>query len=263
VSAGDFHIQAPRPALALLLVTPALFSCRGAPDLALGQKFQAAQQAFDKAQAPEDFLQAASLYQEIRDAGLVSGAVLYNQGNAFMRAGQRGRAIACYRQAQRYRPRDPYLDHNLRYALGANAAEPKRAVFDYLLFWQNWLSYGGKFRLLGSAALVAFASAIAAVFLPHRRRWLPLLGVGVAFTLICGLSAAYDWYRFDVLQHGVLTADGVIARKGNAESYEPAFTQPLSEGTEFQVLERRAAWLLIRLPGAKEGWVPAERTVVY
>ena len=54
-------------------------------------------------------------------------AVLYNQGNAWMRAGATGRALAAYRQAQRYRPRDPYLAANLQNALaasGRNAAAP-------------------------------------------------------------------------------------------------------------------------------------------
>ena len=120
-----------RGSVAILLVTLLAAHRRAAPGRrtpALAQTFQAAQQAFDKAQTPDDFLRAASLYQEILDAGLVSGAVLYNQGNAFLRGGHRGRAIACYRQAQRYRPRDPWLDHNLRCALGPGYTAPKRAI---------------------------------------------------------------------------------------------------------------------------------------
>ena len=100
--------------------------CARSPDMESAQQFQAAQATFDAAETPEDFLRAAGLYQAILDRGYQSGAVLYNQGNAFMRAGQRGRAIACYRQAQRYRPRDPYLDHNLRYALGSSTPTPRQ-----------------------------------------------------------------------------------------------------------------------------------------
>ena len=58
------------------------------------------------------------MYQAILDRGYVSGVVLYNQGNAFMRAGQRGRAVAAYRQARRYLGPDPFLEANLAYALG-------------------------------------------------------------------------------------------------------------------------------------------------
>ena len=41
----------------------------------------------------------------------------YNLGNAYFRAGEYGRAIAAYRKAKPYRPRDPYLEANLRQAL--------------------------------------------------------------------------------------------------------------------------------------------------
>ena len=56
------------------------------------------------------------------DRGQISGAVLYNQGNAFMQAGQRGRAIAAYRQARRYLGPDLFLEANLAYALGNQPA---------------------------------------------------------------------------------------------------------------------------------------------
>ncbi len=52
----------------------------------LAQKFQAAQAAFDRASKPEDFEKAALMYQELIEDGAVSGAVFYNQGNAWMKA---------------------------------------------------------------------------------------------------------------------------------------------------------------------------------
>jgi hypothetical protein len=239
--------------------------CRASPDLETIAKFQAAQEAFDAASSAEEFLRAAALYQEILDSGLISGAILYNQGNAFMRAGQRGRAIACYRQATRYLPRHPYLEANLRYALGSNAPvdSSSRSLLDYLFFWRDWISYGGKFRLAAAAAAAAFASGLLALFLPGRRalNWLALAALGLAVVL--ALSAAYDWRRYEWVEHGVVIRDEVTVRKGNAASYKPAFDQPLGEGAEFEVLERRGQWLLIRLPGGEEGWVEERAAVVF
>lgn len=244
--------------------------CGGAPDDEVLRRFQLAQQAFDKAllqngdsgKSGEEFLRAALLYQEILDAGFVSGTVLYNQGNAFMGAGQRGRAIACYRQAKRYRPRDPLLDLALRTALDADDARRDRALVDYVLFWQDWISYGGKFRLAGAMGAVAFLVAFGALF-AGRRRWVAYCGwTALALTLLMAASAAYDWYRFDSVKHGVVV-EQAVARKGNADSFEPAFTQPLAEGTEFVVVERRGDWFFVGLPGAKEGWVKRDEVVVY
>lgn len=258
-------------ALILMVAVPVLSGCGRAPDDGVLRKFQEAQQAFDRAlqngndpnQRGEQFLRAALLYQEILDGGFVSGAVLYNQGNAFMGAGQRGRAIACYRQAKRYLPRDPLLDLALRTALDTDDPRGDRALVDYVLFWQDWISYGGKFRLAGGMAVLAFLVAFAALF-AGRRRWVAYCGwAALALTLLVAASAAYDWYRFDGIKHGVVVAEQVVARKGNADSFEPAFTQPLAEGTEFVVMERRGDWFLIGLPGAKEGWVKRDEVVVY
>jgi len=225
--------------------------------------FEEAQRTFDQAQSAADFLRAAGLYQAILDRGVISGVVLYNQGNAYMQAGQRGRAIAAYRQAQRYRPRDPYLEANLRYALGTEKpAGRRRPVVEYVLFWQDWLSYTEKFYLAGAVAVVTFGLAVTALYW-HRRLFTRLAVVGLALTLLSAFSAGYDWHRYDQIVHGVVVEDGIIARKGNAASYEPAFTAPLAEGTEFRLVERRGDWLLIRMPAGEEGWVPKEAAVTY
>ncbi len=44
-------------------------------------------------------------------------------------------------------------------------------------------------------------------------------------------------------------------RKGNGEGFEPQFEQPLYEGVEFAVIERRNEWIHIRLPDNKAGWI--------
>ena len=242
---------------------PLIGGCAAGVDLDALQKFQAAQQAFDQAESPEQFRKVAAMYQEILDRGTVSGAVLDNQGNAWMRAGCPGRAVAAYRQAQRYRPNDPYLRANLRNALAADdTAARRKPVIEYLLFWQDWLSYPAKFHLVGVAAGVAFVLGVLALLI-RRRLFRRLAVAAVAVTSLLIFSAGYDWYRFDHIIHGVITQDEVIARKGNATSYKPAFTEPIGEGTEFRVLSGRGDWLLIRLAGGQEGWIERDAAVVY
>jgi hypothetical protein len=241
--------------LAAVLPLLVVAGCGRMPDGELLRKFQAAQEAFDKASRPDEFLKVAAMYQEILDSGVVSGAVLYNQGNALMRARQPGRAIAAYRLAERYRPRDPDLAANLRSAQGSDAAAAgRRPLVETLLFWQNWLSYPEKFYAAASVALLAFTLGVTAI-LRRRRLWKRLALAAVMLLGVLCLSAAYDWYRFDYVVHGVIAQPKVVARKGNATSYEPAFTEPLAEGTEFRLRDRRANWLLIELAGGEEGWI--------
>ncbi len=248
--------------LIALLAVVGLRGCASV-DLEDARRFQEAQAVFESAQSPEDYLRAAAIYDQILASGVVSGAVLYNQGNAYMRAGETGRAIAAYRQAKRYRPRDPYLEANLRGALGLSPSQrPERSLAELLLFWQDWISYRAKFQLLGLAALATFCAALAARLL--MRRWARVLAlVFLLMTGVAAISAGYDWFRFERIQHGVVVEPEVVARKGNGTSYQPAFTEPLGEGAEFMVVERRGRWLLVRLAGNQEGWVPDTSVVTY
>lgn len=236
--------------------------CSRRVDPGFTQKFQAAQTAFDRAAKPEDFVKVASMYQEMIDEGALSGAVFYNQGNAWMKARQPGRAIAAYRQAQRYLPRNPYLDANLQYALGPGVSI-RRPVIETIMFWQNWFGYSEKFYGAAAAAALMFCFAMIALFASRGRLWRRLILGSAVVTAILIVSAGYDWYRFDCLIHGVITQNDVVARKGNAESYDPALNEKLSEGAEFRLLERRGDWLLIRLSGGQEGWIADRAAVTY
>lgn len=238
-----------------------LGGCGRSVDVDSARKFQAAQETFDRATKPDDFVKSALLDQEIIDRWGPSGAVFYNQGNSWMQAGQPGRAVAAYRQAQRYSPRIPFLDANLATALG-DAQAARRPIIETILFWQNWLSYAEKFYLAAAAACMVFALGVVMLFASGR--WLRrLTWAGVTLLAIFAFSAGYDWYRFDATQHGVVIQPQTIARKGNAATYEPAFNKPLSEATEFRLIEPRGDWLLVRLPDGNEGWIENRATVVY
>ena len=88
------------------------------------------------------------------------------------------------------------------------------------------------------------------------------LAVGILLILMTA-SAARDWREFEQLKHGVITADDVVARKGNSDSYEPAFTEPLPQGTEFIVIDQRTEWLHVQLQDALSAWIPQRSATVY
>lgn len=251
-----------RTVVATMLLLACLAGCRRTLDPDSAAAFEHAQQSFDAAQNPTDFLLAASRFQQLLDRGVKSGAIFYNQGNAYMRGGKRGQAIACYRQAKRYRPRDPQLDANLQFALGSLPRSDSKPLIEYVLFWQNWLSYSGKFQLSISAAALTLLLALVGLFLDSTIWRRAAAGLLVITFLSC-CSALYDWYRYEYTKHGVVTSPTVIARKGNSETYEPAFTSQLAEGTEFTITDQRGDWLLMKLPAGQEGWVKRSDVVTY
>ena len=85
-----------------------------------------------------------------------------------MRAGQRGRAIAAYRQARRYLGPDPFLEANLAYALGNQPPLRRRPLIEHVLFWQDWISYPAKFQLAACGVGTTLALALAALFVRRR-----------------------------------------------------------------------------------------------
>jgi hypothetical protein len=239
------------------------FSGCGQPlDLDSARIFQEAEKTFAQAKSPEDYLKAAAMDQEILDRGYVSGAVLYNQGNAFMRANQRGRAVAAYRQARRYMGPDPFLEANLAYAVGNQPPVRRRPLIEHILFWQDWISYPAKFQLAACGVGITLALAVAALFV-HLRLLTRATLTGLVLSLLFIFSSAYDWHRYEWNVHGAIVQKQTVVRKGDAESYEPALTTALEEGAEFDLVERRGDWILIRLAGDQEGWVPDRAMVLY
>jgi hypothetical protein len=245
----------------LLTLAFVMTGCRRPLDPTIYAQFESIERSFQEATTPDQYVRVAAAYQEMIDQDVVSGVIFYNQGNAFMRADMLGRAVASYRRAQRYRPRDPQLAANLRLAM--RGAEPsRRPIIEYVLFWQDWISFPGKFRLNLWAGFATFLLATVNLFL-RARVWARISIVGLAAALLLVISAGYDWHRFEHTRHGVVVLDEVVARKGNSLSYEPAFNTPLPETTEFIVRDQRGAWLLIELSGGEQGWIESEGGFVY
>jgi len=71
------------------------------------------------------------------------------------------------------------------------------------------------------------------------------------------ISSVIEWVHDRTAEDGVIVAEQVIARKGDGESYEPAFKEPLHAGTEFNVVERRQDWLYIELMDSRRCWIPS------
>ncbi len=221
--------------------------------------FLRALEAFDAAKTPADYRESATLLESLLADGFQSGAVYYNLGNAYFRAGDYGRSIAAYRKAKPYRPRDPYLEANLRQALSAapgRLPEPPAPWWRHVLLWSGWLSFPEKAYASFLGFLLAALMACAALLLCRPRAyWISAALVVVAAILSLDAALAYAdvaWSR-----HGVVTCE-TIARKGIGKDYEPAFDQPLKDGAEFTVLAENGDWIFGHFEGAGDGWLRRE-----
>src|SRR5271165_1586579 len=136
--------------------------------------FLRALEVFDAAKTAEEYRESAGLLESLLADGFRNGAVYYNLGNAYFRAGEYGRAIAAYRMAGQYRPRDPYLEANLRQALSVapgRLPEPPPPWWRHVLFWSGWLSLPEKAYAAFAGFMLAALTACAALLLRRARAY--------------------------------------------------------------------------------------------
>jgi len=215
----------------------------------------------DTEAAHDLYLRAALRFERIiEEGGIRNGKLYYNLGNAYFRAGGIGRAILNYRRAAQLIPSDPNLCQNLAYARGTRTdsfQQPEQQqVLKALLFWHYDLSPRLRSLLFGALSLLFWSLASVRLFRPG---WISRKTVGfcAAAALLFLGSLLAEAYQRNHQEPGVIVAREVVARKGDGESYEPSFKEPLHAGTEFVVVENRGEWLQIELPDSRRCWVPA------
>jgi hypothetical protein len=230
-----------------------------------------AQDAYDRAVAtrrsdPEAardlFRTAAERFGQLADDGIANGPLHYNLANAWLQAGEPGRAILHYRAAEKLDPGNSRVQHNLEHARSLVrsriAPSGERALGRALLGWHSGTTLRARFAVFAVAWLAFWIVLGVHLFRPRPWwRWLaPLLAVA---WLACGTSVAVDALAAGGRLDGVVLVDDVTVRMGNGDGFEPRFEERLHQGVEFRVLERRAGWLRIELPNDMTGWIRADQ----
>lgn len=194
-----------------------------------------------------------------KNGGVRNGALFYNAGNAYFRTGDIGRAILNYKRAALYMANDQNLRQNLEYARNRRAdrieTKQREQVYRTLFFVH--------YDIPSRARLIIFAACFAALWVAAAIRLFIRAGaLKVVIALAAILSAIFlaslvvDAVSLRRTPEGVVTSGEVTGRMGDAESYQPSFTEPLHAGTEFRLLERRAGWWRIELENGERAWIP-------
>jgi len=195
-----------------------------------------------------------------------NGKLYYNIGNIYFYLGDMGRAILSYRKAALLIPGDRNLKENLSAARAqrVDSLDEKESlrVLETIFFLYYNLSYSFKSVLFGVAFALAWISAALLLFkgkynLSLFRVIFASTIVFSAVTLIILGSVLINTMELKYHPGGVITADAIIARKGDGISYSPSYKEPLHSGLEFTLINERPGWYYIELSDDTRTWIPA------
>ena len=204
------------------------------------------------------YTDAAECFRALESAGHRNGHLLYNEGNAWYRAGDAGRAVLAFRRAAVYLPRDGDVRANLAAARrrAKDDLEPpdtRSALAGTVLAPYDALS-PAELLLLGSAAW-----GLLFVLLAVRvRRELPG-GVGPLILLaMLAASGLMGWsarsYQLTASPLAVVVGEEVTLRSGR--DLQSVDLVRLHAGAEVRVVEEGGSWYQVALSSGQRGWLP-------
>lgn len=234
--------------LTLLLLTLICSPLRSSAANDLDAQFDAA----NKLYAQNKFAEAAMAYEQIIAGGSVSPALYFNLGNANFKAGQLGRAIAAYRDAQELSPRDPDVRANLQFA--RNRVQGPRVT---PARWQTWLASltANEWATVSTVAIwvtlgLLIVRCVRPAWKPALRPWTLASGIA-ALVIFAGARLAIHQSNGRFI--GIVTVADATIRNSPLDEAPSAFT--VHDGAELRVLDHKDEWLQVTDDNRRFGWV--------
>lgn len=195
----------------------------------------------------------------VREGNIHNGKLYYDIGNTYFRIKDIGRAILNYRRAQQYIPNDSNLRQNLDFARAnrIDHIEEKQAtqILKTLFFWHYDLATKTRVFIFSSFFMLLWVFAAIRIF-SRKPFTVRCISIAIVLSMLLAGSLFTEFIYQQKTRPGVVISPEVIARKGNSETYEPSFKDPLHAGTEFTLIENRGNWYHIELPDSRRCWVP-------
>lgn len=242
----------PLALLVALLVQPAFDSPRDA--------FLRAEKQYQD----QNYEGAIETYEAIRDLGVEDGALYYNLGNAYFKAGHLGRAILNYERALRLMPGDQDTRANLAFAneLVSEAVEP--LPLPLFIGWMVDLYQRLRPGFLAEILSLAFLLGGVCATMLLLDRWPGLrrtattgLAVCATLALVAGSCLAAKLYSESSRIEAIVVTENAYVRSGPGES-SPRLAE-IHEGLKLRVVGDREGYAQVSLANGLTGWIPKEQ----
>jgi hypothetical protein len=225
------------------------------------QRFREANSARDPEQAKKLYGKAILVFERIINEGGIKNAKLYyNLANAYFLKGDIGRAILNYRRAEKLDSSDANIQKNLTFARSKRidkvVTKTEKRVLQTLFFWHYDFSIKAKFLFTCIFFGVVCVCVAGIIWFGRSVPWMVPVVICAILTICFLVSLVVESGTKAGRICGVITIGEVVARQGDGQNYAPSFKEPLHEGTEFVLLERRPGWFHIELSDNSDAWIP-------
>ncbi len=205
----------------------------------------------------EYFSRSAVKFEEaLQEYKLDNGYIYFNIGNAWLSAGNTGKAVLNYRRAEKRLPSNNYVRKNLAYARSTTKDEiiysESNRILRTLFFIHYDISFKGRMVVMIVFLFMLFSCS--SILLYRKSKILRnSLFVLVFISIVLTVSLITETME---KEEGVIVVDEIIPRNGDSNGYEASFTSPLHEGVEFKLISKRSNWYQIELPDGRQCWIP-------
>ncbi len=205
---------------------------------------------------------AAHKFEKIALNGIKNGELYYNTANAFLKAGNLGKAVLWYERAKKLIPFDADLKFNLDYTQDKlkDIKESKPLNFaDIFFFWKNYFSSD---LIKYSAIFLSFVFFLyASTRVINRKKILTTSGslVLILFLLVFS-TALFDYDKTYNSNAAVIILEKVSVRSGLSVDSTELFI--LHAGTKIRVDKTKNEFLRISFSKDKIGWVKKSDAII-
>lgn len=209
----------------------------------------------------QEYAKAAETFEKSAEKGVCNPSLYYNIGNAWLKAGQVGKAVLWYERAKRLAPSDPDLKFNLAHArtLVKDQAEASDDIFETLFFWERMVRFFWvQTVLIGISILFCFWAGIRI-----WRRQSVFAGPGnilAALFVMVSFVTVVHYYMELKRPFAVIVEKEAAVRSGTSPSAVKLFT--LHEGSKVRVVDRKNGHVKIMFSKEKKGWIDSRKAVM-
>ncbi|MBD3184550.1 tetratricopeptide repeat protein [Candidatus Poribacteria bacterium] len=240
--------------ITILLLFISIFNCFNS----IAQDYEATFFRANDLYKQEKYDEAVNEYQSLVDLGYKGANLYYNLGNAYLKIGEKGKAVLYYEKAFRLRPRDADVRANLNFAkalVEGNENQYIRPWYSkFFLFLKGFLSSDEMAYMVSVLYFMGIIAVISGIFIRSRKKlFFYVAGVFCILLVIILPSFIGSIYETEFQDKAVIMVDSADVRFEPNDDATVHFK--VREGSVIQIMKSQGQWNQVKRYDGKMGWL--------